>query len=114
VKLATELSRRSNGRTIYILDEPTTGLHLEDISKLLEVLERLTDAGNTVVVIEHNLEVLKRVDYLIDLGPEGGDDGGQVVAAGTPEDVACCPRSYTGQFLRQVLNIDSRCRAGQN
>ncbi len=103
VKLATELSRRSNGRSLYILDEPTTGLHLDDISKLLVILERLVESGNTVVVIEHNMEVLKRADYLIDLGPEGGDGGGQVVAAGTPEDVALCTESYTGQWLSSVL-----------
>ena len=103
VKLATELSRRSNGRSLYILDEPTTGLHLDDISKLLIILERLVESGNTVVVIEHNLEVLKRADYLIDLGPEGGDGGGQIVAAGSPEAVAACPQSYTGQWLAGIL-----------
>ncbi len=103
VKLATELSRRSNGRTLYILDEPTTGLHLADISKLLLILERLVDSGNTVVVIEHNMDVLKRADYLIDLGPEGGEGGGRVVAAGTPEEVAASDSSYTGLWLRQFL-----------
>jgi excinuclease ABC subunit A len=103
VKLATELSRRSNGRSLYILDEPTTGLHLDDISKLLVILERLVESGNTVVVIEHNLEVLKRADYLIDLGPEGGDGGGWVVTAGSPEEVAACPDSYTGQWLARIL-----------
>jgi len=103
VKLATELSRRSNGRSLYILDEPTTGLHLDDISKLLQILDRLVDSGNTVVVIEHNLEVLKRADYIIDLGPEGGDKGGRVVAAGSPEKVALCQDSYTGQWLAGVL-----------
>ena len=103
VKLATELSRRSNGRSLYILDEPTTGLHLDDISKLLNILERLVDSGNTVVVIEHNMEVLKRADYLIDLGPEGGDKGGQVVAAGTPEEITLCPDSYTGRWLTGIL-----------
>ena len=103
VKLATELSRRSNGRSLYILDEPTTGLHLDDISKLLVILERLVESGNTVVVIEHNMEVLKRADYLIDLGPEGGDGGGQVVVAGTPEEVALCTESYTGQWLSSIL-----------
>ncbi len=103
VKLATELSRRSNGRTLYILDEPTTGLHLADISKLLLILERLVDSGNTVVVIEHNMDVLKRADYLIDLGPEGGEGGGRVVAAGTPEEVAASDSSYTGFWLRQFL-----------
>ncbi len=103
VKLATELSKRSNGRSLYILDEPTTGLHLDDISKLLNILERLVESGNTVVVIEHNLEVLKRADYLIDLGPEGGDGGGTLVAAGTPEEVAAAPYSYTGQWLKGLL-----------
>ena len=103
VKLATELSRRSQGRTFYILDEPTTGLHLEDINKLLTILDRLTEAGNTVLVIEHNLDVLKRADYLIDLGPEGGEAGGQVVARGTPEQVALVEGSYTGQWLKEAL-----------
>jgi len=103
VKLATELSRRSNGRSLYILDEPTTGLHLDDISKLLIILERLVESGNSVVVIEHNLEVIKRADYLIDLGPEGGDGGGMVVASGSPEDVAACPDSITGQWLKKIL-----------
>ncbi len=103
VKLATELSRRSNGRSLYILDEPTTGLHLDDISKLLIILDRLVESGNTVVVIEHNLEVLKRADYLIDLGPEGGDGGGTVIAAGTPEEVSSSPDSYTGQWLKGIL-----------
>jgi excinuclease ABC subunit A len=104
VKLATELSRRSNGRSLYILDEPTTGLHLDDISKLLIILERLVESGNTVVVIEHNLEVLKRADYLIDLGPEGGEGGGQVVAIGSPEEVTRCPDSYTGKWLAEILD----------
>ena len=103
VKLASELGKRSTGRTFYILDEPTTGLHFEDIRKLLGVLQRLVDAGNTVVVIEHNLDVIKSVDWVIDLGPEGGDGGGDVVAVGTPEDVAGIPASYTGKFLREVL-----------
>ncbi len=103
VKLATELSRRSNGRSLYILDEPTTGLHLDDISKLLFILDRLVDSGNTVIVIEHNLEVLKRADYIIDLGPEGGDGGGRVVAAGTPEEVAANKESYTGNWLSGIL-----------
>jgi excinuclease ABC subunit A len=103
VKLATELSRRSNGKTIYILDEPTTGLHTADIHKLLEVLGRLVEAGETVVVIEHNLDVIKTADYIIDLGPEGGERGGEVVAAGTPEELAEHPTSYTGQFLKKVL-----------
>jgi excinuclease ABC subunit A len=103
IKLAKELSRRATGRTLYILDEPTTGLHFDDIKKLLTVLGRLADAGNTIIVIEHNLEVIKTADYIIDLGPEGGDRGGQVVAKGTPEEVAVASGSYTGQFLRQVL-----------
>jgi len=103
VKLATELSKRSTGSTIYILDEPTTGLHTDDVGKLLEVLQRLVDAGNTVVVIEHNLDVIKCADHIIDLGPEGGDGGGQIVCTGTPEEVAACPGSYTGQYLRKAL-----------
>jgi excinuclease ABC subunit A len=104
VKLATELSRRATGRTLYILDEPTTGLHFADIQKLLEVLNRLVDHGNTVVIIEHNLDVIKTADWIIDLGPEGGDEGGQVIASGTPEAVARVPASYTGQFLDAILN----------
>ena len=103
VKLATELSRRATGRTLYILDEPTTGLHFADIEKLLEVLNRLVDQGNTVVIIEHNLDVIKTADWVIDLGPEGGDEGGRVIAAGTPEAVARVPSSYTGQFLDPIL-----------
>ncbi|MFV0318438.1 MAG: ATP-binding cassette domain-containing protein, partial [Microthrixaceae bacterium] len=103
VKLASELAKRSTGHTIYLLDEPTTGLHFEDIRKLLTVLGRLVDAGNTVLVIEHNLDVIKTADWIIDLGPEGGVGGGTVVAEGTPEDVAAVPQSYTGQFLAPVL-----------
>ncbi|MBD5154355.1 MAG: excinuclease ABC subunit UvrA [Oscillibacter sp.] len=103
VKLATELSKRSTGSTIYILDEPTTGLHTDDVGKLLEVLQRLVDAGNTVVVIEHNLDVIKCADHIIDLGPEGGDGGGAIVCTGTPEEVAACEGSYTGQYLKKVL-----------
>ncbi|MDO4732690.1 MAG: ATP-binding cassette domain-containing protein, partial [Bacillota bacterium] len=103
VKLATELSRRSNGRTLYILDEPTTGLHTDDIGRLLEVLQRLVDNGDTVVVIEHNLNVIKTADWIIDLGPEGGDAGGQILVQGTPEEVAACAHSYTGQYLRKAL-----------
>ena len=103
VKLATELSKQATGRTIYILDEPTTGLHTDDVRKLLEVLQRLVDSGNTVVVIEHNLDVIKCADWLIDLGPEGGDGGGTIVCTGTPETVAECPESYTGQYLKRVL-----------
>ena len=103
VKLATELSRRDTGRTVYILDEPTTGLHMEDVNKLITVLQRLADAGNTVIVIEHNLDVIKCADYIIDLGPEGGSGGGQIVFTGTPEDCAQCEESATGQFLGPVL-----------
>ena len=103
VKLATELSRRATGRTVYILDEPTTGLHADDVRKLLEVLQRLTDGGNTVLVIEHNLDVIKCADYIIDLGPEGGVGGGTVVACGTPEEIAACGASYTGQYLKKYL-----------
>jgi excinuclease ABC subunit A len=110
VKLAKELSRRSTGRTLYILDEPTTGLHFEDVRKLLEVLHHLVDQGNTVVVIEHNLEVIKTADWIIDLGPEGGDDGGRVVATGTPDDVAEVAESYTGQYLQAVLGARKRRR----
>ena len=105
VKLATELAKRSTGKTIYILDEPTTGLHTEDVSKLITILQRLADGGNTVVVIEHNLDLIKTADHIIDLGPEGGDGGGTLVASGTPEEVAACERSYTGMFLREKLNI---------
>jgi excinuclease ABC subunit A len=103
VKLAKELARVSTGDTVYILDEPTTGLHFADIQKLLDVLHRLTDAGNTVIVIEHNLDVVKTADWIIDLGPEGGDEGGYVVAEGTPESVAEVPGSYTGRFLQRML-----------
>ncbi|MBI3500074.1 MAG: ATP-binding cassette domain-containing protein, partial [Proteobacteria bacterium] len=103
VKLAKELARRATGRTLYILDEPTTGLHFEDVRKLLEVLHRLVEQGNTVVVIEHNLEVIKTADWIIDLGPEGGDKGGRVVAVGTPEAVAQVKESYTGQYLKPHL-----------
>jgi excinuclease ABC subunit A len=111
VKLATELSKVATGRTLYILDEPTTGLHTYDIEKLLEVLQRLVDAGNTVVVIEHNLDVIKQADWVLDLGPEGGDAGGQVVAQGTPEEVAETPGSHTGEFLRRVLPVYEADRA---
>ena len=103
VKLATELQRRSTGRTIYVLDEPTTGLHFEDVNKLLGVLKRLVESGNTVVVIEHNLDVIKSSDWVIDMGPEGGFRGGTVVAEGTPEEVAKVKASYTGQFLAEIL-----------
>ena len=105
VKLATELAKRSTGKTIYILDEPTTGLHTEDVSKLIAILQRLADGGNTVVVIEHNLDLIKTCDYIVDLGPEGGDGGGTIVANGTPEEVAMCERSYTGQFLKEKLGV---------
>ena len=107
VKLATELSKRSTGRTIYVMDEPTTGLHVADVHKLVEVLNTLTDAGNTVIIIEHNLDVIKVADHLIDLGPEGGDGGGQVVFEGTPEECAACESSYTGKFLKPILERDS-------
>jgi excinuclease ABC subunit A len=110
VKLASELSKRATGRTFYILDEPTTGLHFEDIRKLLSVLERLVAAGNTVLVIEHNLDVIKTADWIVDLGPEGGDAGGRVVVAGPPEAVAMHPDSYTGMFLAEVLGIDRESR----
>ena len=103
VKLATELAKRSTGQTIYILDEPTTGLHTADVHKLIEVLQKLVDGGNTVLVIEHNLDVIKTADHIIDLGPEGGDGGGTIVATGTPEEVAACPESYTGHYLKGVL-----------
>jgi excinuclease ABC subunit A len=103
VKLSSELARRATGRTMYILDEPTTGLHFADVQHLLGVLSRLVDAGNTVVVIEHNLDVIKTADWIIDLGPEGGDAGGEVVAVGTPEAVAANPASYTGQYLEKLL-----------
>jgi excinuclease ABC subunit A len=103
VKLAKELGKIATGRTLYILDEPTTGLHFADIEKLLEVLQRLVDAGNTVLVIEHNLDVIKQADWIVDLGPEGGEGGGEVIATGTPEQVAAVDESATGQFLRELL-----------
>ncbi|HPJ38295.1 MAG TPA: hypothetical protein PLT75_07610, partial [Spirochaetota bacterium] len=104
VKLSTELSKRATGNTVYILDEPTTGLHFADVKKLLEVLNSLVDKGNTVIVIEHNLDVIKTADMIIDLGPEGGDGGGEIVALGTPEEVARNKTSYTGMFLKSILN----------
>jgi excinuclease ABC subunit A len=107
VKLASELQKRSTGRTIYVLDEPTTGLHFEDVSKLLGVLHSLVDKGNTVLVIEHNLDVIKTADWIIDMGPEGGSGGGTVVAEGTPEDIAAAAASHTGQFLRPILGVRS-------
>ena len=103
VKLAAELCKVATGRTLYILDEPTTGLHFADIQKLLEVLQRLVDAGNSVVVIEHNLDVIKTADRLIDMGPEGGEEGGQLMATGTPEEVAAVEESHTGEFLRELV-----------
>ena len=103
IKLAKELSKRSTGKTLFILDEPTTGLHFADIELLLRVLDRLKNQGNTIVVIEHNLDVIKTADWIIDLGPEGGSDGGSIVAAGTPEDVAKVSNSFTGQFLEKML-----------
>jgi excinuclease ABC subunit A len=104
VKLATELAKRSTGKTIYILDEPTTGLHTDDVKRLIEVLQRLVDAGNSIIVIEHNLDVIKTADHIIDLGPEGGDNGGEIVATGTPEEVAQNEKSYTGMYLKKILN----------
>ena len=103
VKLSTELSRRSTGKTVYILDEPTTGLHTADVHKLIEVLHRLVDNGNSVIVIEHNLDVIKTADWILDLGPEGGDEGGTVVVEGTPEKVVKCEKSYTGKYLKKLL-----------
>ena len=113
IKLAKELSRRATGRTLYILDEPTTGLHFHDVAKLLEVLHELADAGNTVVVIEHNLEVIKTADWIIDMGPEGGDGGGRIVAEGTPEDVAKVKESYTGRYLKELLGRRSASGAAR-
>jgi excinuclease ABC subunit A len=107
IKLARELSKRETGRTVYILDEPTTGLHFADIQRLLDVLNRLTDKGNTVIVIEHNMEVIKSADYIIDLGPEGGEKGGEVVGCGTPEELIQNPLSYTGQFLKKKIEVMS-------
>ncbi|MDF2918330.1 MAG: excinuclease subunit, partial [Microbacterium sp.] len=112
VKLATELQRRSNGRSIYVLDEPTTGLHFEDVRKLLEVLNGLVDKGNTVITIEHNLDVIKASDWIIDLGPEGGAGGGTIVATGTPEQVAGVAESHTGQFLAEILGAPAARKAG--
>ncbi len=105
IKLAAELSKRSTGKTIYLLDEPTTGLHFADVHKLIEILHRLSENGNTVVVIEHNLDVIKTADYLIDMGPEGGDGGGTVIAKGTPEEVAQNPVSYTGKYVKRYLEM---------
>ena len=107
VKLSKELSRRATGRTLYILDEPTTGLHFADTQRLLDMLGRLVESGNTVVVIEHNLDVIKTADWIIDLGPEGGDRGGEIVAEGPPEEVAKVKGSYTGQFLKKILSHEN-------
>jgi len=103
VKLSAELSKRATGRTVYLLDEPTTGLHFADIQRLINVLQSLVEKGNTVIIIEHNLDVIKNADWIIDLGPEGGEKGGMIVAEGTPEDVAKCEASHTGRFLRKIL-----------
>ena len=103
IKLATELSKRPTGKTLYILDEPTTGLHIADVHKLVDILQRLVDTGNTIVVIEHNLDLIKTADYIIDLGPEGGDKGGEIVATGTPEQIIKNDKSYTGKFLKKYL-----------
>ena len=108
VKLATELSRKATGRTIYLLDEPTTGLHMADVDKLIQVLQRLTDAGNTVLVIEHNLDVIKSADWIIDLGPEGGEGGGRIAAEGTPEQVAKAEESRTAEYLARALEASPR------
>jgi excinuclease ABC subunit A len=114
VKLAAELGRVDTGKTFYILDEPTTGLHFDDTRKLLDVLSRLVDLGNTVVVIEHNLDVIKTADWIIDLGPEGGEAGGHVVATGTPEEIAALDDNYTGRYLREVLGSHVRANANAN
>ena len=106
VKLATELSKRSTGKTLYILDEPTTGLHIDYVNRLVQILQRLTDAGNTVLVIEHNLDLIKTADYIIDLGPEGGERGGEIVAVGTPEKICKNEKSYTGKFLKKYLGME--------
>src|SRR5256712_10301034 len=113
IKLAAELSRRATGRTLYILDEPTTGLHFHDVAKLLEVLFKLRASGNTLLIIEHNLEVIKTADWIIDLGPEGGVRGGQIVAEGMPEDIARAQGSYTGRFLRKVLELPAQKRTAK-
>lgn len=104
VKLATELSKRPTGKTLYILDEPTTGLHMEDVSRLIEILQRLVDGGNSIIVIEHNLDLIKTADHIIDLGPEGGECGGEIIATGTPEQICKNERSYTGKFLKKYLD----------
>jgi excinuclease ABC subunit A len=112
VKLARELGKRATGRTLYLLDEPTTGLHFDDISKLIDVLDRLVEGGNSVVVVEHNMDVVKVADFIIDLGPEGGDNGGELIASGTPEEVSTCRRSYTGKYLKEVLDGHRSPRTG--
>jgi excinuclease ABC subunit A len=114
IKLARELSKRQTGRTIYILDEPTTGLHFDDVRKLVDVLQRLVDLGNTVLIIEHNLDVIKQADWIIDLGPEGGQGGGRIVAQGTPEHIARAKKSYTGQALTRVLHMNGADPAQTN
>jgi excinuclease ABC subunit A len=112
VKLSRELSKKGTGKTIYFLDEPTTGLHMDDIQKLLSVISRLVDSGNTVIIIEHNLDVIKSADHIIDLGPEGGDDGGYIIGSGTPEEISQIPGSHTGQFLRKLLFPPSQAASG--
>jgi excinuclease ABC subunit A len=112
VKLARELAKRATGRTLYILDEPTTGLHFHDVAQLLDVLHRLRDEGNTIVVIEHNLDVIKTADWVVDLGPEGGSSGGEIVGSGTPEQIAANPRSHTGEYLRPLLETGAPRRSG--
>ena len=110
VKLATELSKRGTGRTLYILDEPTTGLHVADVHRLIDILQKLVDVGNSMVIIEHSLDVIKTADYIIDLGPEGGDKGGTIVAEGTPEEIAQVEESYTGQYLKKLLGNKSKSK----
>jgi excinuclease ABC subunit A len=112
MKIARELSKRQTGRTLYLLDEPTTGLHFDDVRRLLEVLHRLTDLGNTVIIIEHNLDVVRNADWIIDLGPEGGEDGGQIIAEGTPEQIARSAQSHTGEFLRRYYEVSGKVPAG--
>ena len=113
IKLARELSKRQTGKTLYLLDEPTTGLHFDDVSKLLEVLHRLTDLGNSIIIIEHNMDVIRNADWIIDLGPEGGEEGGRIVAQGTPEQVARVKKSYTGQALAKLLASTSNGKSLQ-
>jgi excinuclease ABC subunit A len=111
VKLSRELSRRATGKTLYVLDEPSVGLHAADVHMLIEVLQRLVDTGNSVVIIEHNLDIIKVADYIIDLGPDGGEQGGKLIAAGTPEEISACTDSYTGQFLNEYLQADRTAAA---